>query len=138
MSSLKLSNKQFDLVKGAFLAISDPANLKAQEHAGDGACIRSRHVVGQLCAEIGYDDDSLQSMIDRMQREGRLSEPDRPQAKNDVEAWDNELARGPVRRLTLGDLDARGLETVIIALRLQAGREKERRDIEPTSPTFAF
>ena len=133
VSSVALKNGQFDKVLGKFREISQPTNLAAQTHAAEGALIRTRHVVLTLCAQLEYDDDSLQSMIDRMQREGRLREPALPRGEDAMEAWSIELAREPVPSLTFLDLREEDLDRAIIpALKLQLAR------IEKREPEFAF
>ena len=138
VSSTQLTNRQFDLVKGAFLAISEPDNLRAQERAVDGNRIRRRHVIDTLCKKLGYGEASLQTTIDQMQRAGRLREPDRPHSAGEAEAFDIERGRDSIPRLYLDDLREEELETVIIALRLQVGRTAKQREAERIAPTFTF
>lgn len=109
ISSLALTNPQFDAVKAAFWAIRYPEDVQTQIQQAEGGKTRRWHVLGGLCAELGEDDGYLAGIVARMQREGKL--------------------RPGGRDLQLDDLTNGEIDKLIIALRLQVRRKVEGEEM---------
>ncbi len=100
-SSLELSNRELDLVLGAFRAISRPADLEPQLDEAGQPVKRMRFVISSLCAELERPAEYAEAVAQMMYRE---------------------------RGIASGELDELGtddLRKVIVALRKQVKRENQ-------------
>lgn len=123
-SSLDLTNADFDKILAAFRAISRSSDLAPQINAQEQPVKRRRYVIRDLCRQLGHDEGYAYGIAHEM-------------ARGDDELRPGKKKRGA--RLPSGDLDeldAGGLDKVIIALRKQVAREKEATAIAPEDVQF--
>jgi hypothetical protein len=123
-SSLALTEREFDKILAVFRSISRSADLAPQIDAENQPLKRRRHVILTLCRQLGHDEGYAYGIAQGM-------------ARGDDELRTGKKKRGA--RLPSGDLDeldAGGLDKVIIALRKQVAREKEATTIAPEDVPF--
>lgn len=107
-SSLKFSNTDLDKVLEVFRGISRDTDLGAQLDLQQQPLKRRRFVIVQLCEQLGHDEGYAYGIAHEMHR-------GEPGAKR---------KRGArLASADLDELDAAGLDKIIIALRKQIARE---------------
>jgi hypothetical protein len=143
-SSKELTNEEFDQVKGAFLAISKPGDMKAQ--LAQAAMPKTRRLVTlrHYLAAIGRPDEYAEAIAATMNRKGRIGQPweaDRayvrgaktkraPRGEKVFFDYAHTQGGEPTRRdLTLDDLTADELEKLIVAIKREAKREWPTKEL---------